>query len=139
MSASRLLKGSELKIKLKKRKIKIDDLVSHYDLSRQTVSRYLNDHMAMPATFIIQVAEFAHMDIQDFISGSMKESEVMTPKLTPIKIYPSPEVVETIAAEAPVEYKTEKERMVVDFTLIEERISTIEKEIEDLKTHIKKS
>ena len=139
MAASKLLKGSELKIKLKRRRIKIDDLVAHYGLSRQTVSRYLNDHMAMPATFIIQVAEFANMSIQDFISGSMKESEVITHKLTPIKTYPSPEVVETIAAEAPVEYKTEKERIIVDFTNIEERISTIEKEIEDIKIQIKKN
>lgn len=138
MAASKLLKGSELKIKLKRRKIKIDDLVAHYGLSRQTVSRYLNDHMAMPATFIIQVAEFANMSIYDFTTGYIKESEVMTPKIHAPDKYTTHEEIETIASEELEEYKTPDARMIVDFTSIEERLVSIEKEIEDIKKQIKK-
>jgi transcriptional regulator with XRE-family HTH domain len=72
-----LISGSELKIKLKQKGIKIQDIIDKYDLNRASVSRYLNDRMAMPATFIIQCAEMADMSIEDFMVKDGKPPTTM--------------------------------------------------------------
>jgi transcriptional regulator with XRE-family HTH domain len=133
-----LIKGSELKVKLKRRKIKIDDIVAKYNLNRATVSRYLNDHIAMPATFIIQVAEFAGLEIDDFMEGkAVKQEIIKEEKPAPVE-YKFQETAPLIAAEPEVRYETSKkrERIVIDLTDWEERLEAVEFKLHELEKEL---
>jgi transcriptional regulator with XRE-family HTH domain len=107
---SKLISGSDLKIKLKRKKIKIEDLIEKYGLKRATVSRYLNNHMAMPATFIIQVAEISGMDIKEFMTQTEEEKSSTT---KPEDIKPAPEEPEEVRPETEAP-KTAKEYIIPD-------------------------
>lgn len=153
-----LIKGSDLKIKLKRKKVKIDDIVNQYGLVRTTVSRYLNDHMAMPATFIIQVAEFTGMSIDEFIEGgttkgqhdqdidkSITEEENIpeTPK-SEVKPYPTEEEkldrVAMKVEDSHIEYSVTPKRKsnLINTSDLEEYIFELEERIERLEKAIRK-
>lgn len=65
-----LIKGSKLKILLKRKGILSKDITAAFNLNKTTVSRYFTDDMQMPATFIIKVAVYAGLNISDLIEGA---------------------------------------------------------------------
>lgn len=71
MSRIELIKGSDLKLKLKKKGILQQDIVKKFGYNANTVSRYLSETnpMQMPASFVINVAIMANLNISDLIEG----------------------------------------------------------------------
>jgi len=67
-----IIKGSDLKILLKRKGVKINDLSDTFGLSRITVSKYLNDKSTIPASFIIKVIAYAGLKLEDMIAGSIE-------------------------------------------------------------------
>lgn len=67
-----LIKGSNLKIKLKRKGILSKDIQAAFNLNQTTVSRYFTNDMAMPATFIIKVMKYANFTVDDMIEGPDK-------------------------------------------------------------------
>jgi transcriptional regulator with XRE-family HTH domain len=71
MSRIELIKGSDLKLKLKKKGILQQDIVKKFGYNANTVSRYLSETnpMQMPASFVINVAIMAKLNLSDLIQG----------------------------------------------------------------------
>lgn len=69
-----LISGSQLKILLKRRGIKINDLVEEFNFNRITISRYFNDRNPIPAEFIVKVAAYANLSLHDLIEGGFPEA-----------------------------------------------------------------
>lgn len=95
-----LISGSQLKILLKRRGIKINDLVEVFDFNRITISRYFNDRNPIPADFIVKVAAYANLSLNDLIEGGFPEAQV-------IDITPPPPAITAAAEPAPV-YESKK-------------------------------
>jgi transcriptional regulator with XRE-family HTH domain len=83
-----LIKGSVLKIKLKRKGIKIDDLLEAFNFNRVMVSKYVNNKAAMPATFIIKVMKYANFTVDDMIEGPDKYITYTHPDDAPIAAEP---------------------------------------------------
>jgi transcriptional regulator with XRE-family HTH domain len=66
-----LIKGSQLKILLKRKGIMSKDITETFNLNKTTVSRYFTDDMQMPASFIIKVAAYAGLSLEDLIEGDI--------------------------------------------------------------------
>lgn len=145
---SKLILGSEIKIKLKRKKLRIEDLILKYNLNRATVSRYMNDHMAMPATFIVQVAEFANMSMDEFMirdTEDQAETTVITPEPAPEVLYKKEDIKakdyivcedpECTAQEpqAPYKKKSEKKYVRIDTSDLDAYIESLEERIRDLE------
>lgn len=71
MTDINLIKGSDLKIKLKKMGISSVDLCRAFGYNKTTVSRYFTDDMQMPASFIVKVAKYANLKVSDLIEGDI--------------------------------------------------------------------
>jgi hypothetical protein len=94
--------------------------------------------MAMPGTFIIQVAEFAGLEIEDFMQGKPPKQEIIKEeKFAPVE-YITPEPAPTIAAEPESRYESsrKRERIVIDLTDWEERLEAVEFKIHKLEKEI---
>lgn len=150
MANSTLIKGSDLKIILKKKKLKIQDLAERYGLVRTTISRYLNDQMAMPATFIVQVAEFANMSIEDFMVNDDKSTSIVLPpdvktdpvhqeNPAPVQEYVIPDLPElVIKGDTSFDAKAPLKWLEINSTELEKYILSLEARIKDLESRIKK-
>jgi transcriptional regulator with XRE-family HTH domain len=99
MTNIELIKGSDLRLKLKRRGILSVDLCRAFGYNKTTVSRYFTDDMQMSATFVIRVAAYAGLQIKDLIEGQVDE---------PV-LYRHPDNdVTSIAAEPQAEYINSK-------------------------------
>lgn len=67
----KLISGKNLKILLKRKGISQKELIAKFGLHQTTVSRYLTDSMQMPASFILKVAKYANLSINDLIEGDI--------------------------------------------------------------------
>ena len=145
-----LIKGSELKIKLKKKKVKLEEFANHYGLVRTTISRYLNDHMAMPASFIIQVADYTGMEIKDFMrnkdedidSSSSKEysyaddDQILPAEDIQESYHPDEKEIFELKEQDPEEYNRENKLIDLDSTKLETYIHRLESRIQELEKKI---
>lgn len=119
------IKGSELKIILKKKRITQNMLSDFFGIHRTTISRYFTDDIQMPASFILKVAVYAKLDIKDLItSGYIGKSMVVT--------------------EPEVPYVTKKQDEVkaepiikLNFTVLEKRLIYLENEMRKVKSELK--
>lgn len=63
------ISGSELRNLVRSRGIRNRDLEEALVMPQTVISRYLNDHVAMPASFIVKVAAICGFTISDLITG----------------------------------------------------------------------
>lgn len=66
-----LISGENLKILLKRKGITQKEIIEKFGLHQTTVSRYLTGSMQMPASFILKVAKYANLSINDLIEGDI--------------------------------------------------------------------
>lgn len=128
-----LISGSQLKVLLKRRGIKINDLVEAFDFNRITISRYFNDRNPIPAEFIIKVAKFAHLTLDDLIDGGFPESKVIEIKK---EITPPPAI--TAAAEPAPKYESKKapDPVPLPSPLVQIDVSALDIIIHELRTKL---
>ena len=121
-----LIKGSVLKIKLKRKGIKIDDLLEAFNFNRVMVSKYVNNKAAMPATFIIKVMKYANFTVDDMLEGPDKYITYTHPDDAPI------------AAEPVVTYLQAKSdnRPTIDISHLIDTISDLRAQMESLEQTI---
>jgi transcriptional regulator with XRE-family HTH domain len=76
---SNIISGAELRLILKRKRILINDLIEEFGYNRTTISRYLNDKQQMPAHFIINVAAFAGLSIEQLLEKPVKKYNTQLP------------------------------------------------------------
>lgn len=60
-----VIKGSDLKLLLKKKGISQKDLIDSLGFNQTVISRYYNDKNEMPASFLLKVAKMAGLKMSD--------------------------------------------------------------------------
>jgi transcriptional regulator with XRE-family HTH domain len=138
-----LIKGSQLKILLKRKGIKSMDIVEAFDLNRIMVSRYFNDKAAMPADFIIKVAIYSKLSITDFIETKgdfydvidlSEHHEQISAAEPEIKYIPEPaKKIEIPPLKLP---EHPKPFINIDTTELEDKITDLYHKIEDIQQQI---
>lgn len=130
-----LISGSQLKILLKRRSIKISELVDAFDFNRITISRYFNDHVPMPADFIIKVAKFAGLSLDQLLEGQF-ESSVTETTHTDVAAEPEIEYVQEPAPAPEPPPEPTHPVIIIDTSGLEHKLSDLYHKIEDIQHEI---
>lgn len=139
-----LIKGSQLKILLKRKGIKLKDIVEKFDMNRIMVSRYLNDNAAMPASFVLKVALYANLNLNDLLEGTINPNTI---DITYTNVAAEPQVPYITAPKVPElpEPKEDQKEDIKDLVTIDvtgltkiidhlrEQIDHVEQTVMDLK------
>ena len=139
-----LIKGSKLKILLKRKGILSKHITEAFGLNRTTVSRYFTDDMAMPATFIVKVAFFAKLNIHDLITGDPNDVEDFIIDADWSESLPE------LAAEPQAEYQRlppapmqlpepptpQRPVIIIDTSHLETTLSDLQSQIDDIRRQI---
>jgi transcriptional regulator with XRE-family HTH domain len=125
-----LISGKQLKLLLKRRRISSIELCRVLNMSQAQVSRYFTNEVAMPATFIVKVAAYANLSLNDLTEGSIAEAQVID--ITP----PAPQV--TIAAEPAPTYESKRppDPAPVPSPLVQIDVSALDIIIHELRTKL---
>jgi transcriptional regulator with XRE-family HTH domain len=134
-----LITGGQLKILLKRRGIKISELVDAFDFNRITISRYFNDHVQMPADFIIKVAKFAGLSLDQLTEGHIEPAVIDVPHIEvaaePVLDYiPEPAKKEVIPPPPPPEASRPVIR--IDTSDLEHKLSDLYHKIEEIQQEL---
>lgn len=148
MSSLKLIKGSYLKILLKRKKISQKELCDEFGFNRTTVSRYFSDDMAMPANFIIKVAAYSGLSISDLTEGNDIKSEKSTNSETQISsqekyisastlhhVAEPHEVYDLPAASPPA--PAERPMISIDMSVLEDKLRELYRMMHDVQDEIK--
>jgi transcriptional regulator with XRE-family HTH domain len=108
-----VIKGSNLKLLLKKKGITQKFLSESLGIHMTTISRYFTDDVAMPATFVLRVAVLADFQIEDLVKYHKSEKLIL------------------VANETQAEYKTEVKKDVDSI-----KVDDLGKVIRDIQTSI---
>lgn len=145
MSRIELIKGSDLKLKLKRKGILQQDIVKKFGYNANTVSRYLSETnpMQMPASFILNVASFAKLNISDLIQGDENDIQDF------IIDADWSEALPEIAAEPQAEYKAipppqeapppvveQRPIISIDVSQLQDTLSHLQAQIDHIRTLI---
>lgn len=143
-----LIKGSKLKILLKKKGILSKHITEAFGLNRTTVSRYFTDDIAMPATFIVKVAFYAKLNIHDLITGDPNDVQDFiidadwidadTPPVPQIAAEPTPEYQRLPPApmQLPEPPTPERPVIIIDTSHLESTLSHMQAQIDDIRRQI---
>ena len=139
-----LIKGSKLKILLKRKGILSKHITEAFGLNRTTVSRYFTDDMAMPATFIVKVAFYAKLNIEDLIIGDHDDVEDFiidtdwTEALTSIASEPVEEYqrLPPAAPMLPEPPAPQRPIVVIDTSHLDRALSDLQSQIDDIRSKI---
>lgn len=136
----KLISGKKLQIILKKKGIKQNDLVEITGIAQEQISRYFNDKNAMPASFIIQVAFYAGMKLDDLIEGTIEPNTI---DITYTDVAAEPQVQYITAPkvpELPEAKEDPKDLVIIDVSgltkiidNLREQIDHVEQTVMDLK------
>lgn len=129
-----LISGSQLKILLKRRGIKISELVDAFEFNRITISRYFNDHVPMPADFIIKVAKFAGLSLDQLLEGQFESSVKINPQ-TDVAAEPETEYIQEPPPEAPPP-EPKSPIIIIDTSGLEHKLTDLYHKIEDIQHEI---
>lgn len=66
---SNIISGQSLKLLLKKKGISQQDIIKQFGMHQTTVSRYFTERDKMPADFLLKVAAYAGLRLEDLIAG----------------------------------------------------------------------
>ena len=139
MSRIELIKGSDLKLKLKKKKISQQDICKEFGYNANTVSRYLSGEIQMPASFILNVAVYAGFNISDLIEGEpyiidIDHTEVAAEPQEEYKSLPPAPPPEVVAAPPLIHIDTAS--LESTLTDMQSTIRTLQTAISDLSTEL---
>ena len=144
MNTINIIKGSELKLKLKRKRITSREICEKLGYNKTTVSRYFTDDMAMPATFIVKVAFFAKLNIHDLITGDPNDVEDFIIDADWSESLPE------LAAEPQAEYQRlppapmqlpepptpQRPVIIIDTSHLETTLSDLQSQIDDIRRQI---
>lgn len=105
LSMINLISGKKLKLLLKRRRISSIEISNVLNISQSQVSRYLTDEVSMPATFVIRVAAYAKLKIEDLTEGYTEPHTIDIPHTEVAAEPPAPCIA---AAEPPPVYQSRK-------------------------------
>jgi transcriptional regulator with XRE-family HTH domain len=143
-----LIKGSKLKILLKRKGILSKHITEAFGLNRTTVSRYFTDDMAMPATFIVKVAFYAKLDINDLITGDPNDvqdfiidadwTDADTPPVPQLAAEPTPEYqrLPPTAPMLPEPAAPERPVIFIDTSHLDHTLSNLQAQIDAIRRQI---
>lgn len=115
------IKGSELKLLLKRKGITSLMVSDNLNINRTQLSRYFTDDVAMPANFILRVAAYANLSIDDLIK---KQNDTASEPTVPyIKSIDKSKTTSGI-------------QIIIGDTYIEDIINTLQSEIEKINQEL---
>lgn len=140
MNQVNLIKGPDLKLKLKKKGVLSVDICRAFGYNKTTVSRYLSGNMQMPASFIFNVAIFAGFNIADLVEVNKDKKDYLLDEnyTDVIDILSEPdEIYHPITKELPAPIKEDTSAPVhTKSSLIQLDTTTLEKMLQDMQSVI---
>ena len=143
-----LISGNQLKILLKRKGIKINDLVAAFNMNRISVSRYLNGHNPMTGEFVIKVAAYAGLSLNDLIEGKIEtykfqadhsvaaEADIIYESIEIIEEETKPDTPAQYALPEP-EYKNTKNNLItIDTSKVEAYLEELQKKIDMVQQEV---
>jgi len=125
-----VIKGSDLKLLLKRRGISSTYLSESLSIHKSQISRYFTDDIAMPATFIIKVAKVARLEISDLI----KEDGISTKIASePMAVYERTIKNEPKAVTPDIEVCINGMSISAYIQMVEQRLADMERSVMDLQ------
>jgi transcriptional regulator with XRE-family HTH domain len=129
---------------LKRKKITSAEICNKLGYNKTTVSRYFTDDMAMPATFIVKVAFYAKLNIEDLIIGDHDDVEDFiidtdwTEALTSIASEPVEEYqrLPPAAPMLPEPPAPQRPIVVIDTSHLDRALSDLQSQIDDIRSKI---
>lgn len=124
-----VIKGSDLKLLLKKKGISSAYLSESLSIHKSQISRYFTDDVAMPAIFILKVAKLADLEISDLI----KEDGISTKVASePMAVYERTVKKEPKAVTHDIEVSINGMSITKYIRMVEQRLADMERSVMDL-------
>lgn len=125
-----VIKGSDLKLLLKKKGISQKDLIDSLGFNQTVISRYYNDKNEMPASFLLKVAKLAGLDMSDLI----KEDSISTNIVSePMAVYGRTVKNEPKAVTPDIEVSIKGMSLSAYIQMVEQRLADMERSVMDLQ------
>ena len=118
-----VIKGSDLKLLLKKKGISQKDVVDTLGFTQTMVSRYYNDKNEMPASFILKVAKLARLQMSDLVKGDGPSVHIVSEPSAVYERTPKKEPIPSVDGLAIGEY----------IMMIEKRLLAVEQSLKDMQ------
>ena len=118
-----VIKGSDLKLLLKKKGISQKDVVDTLGFTQTMVSRYYNDKNEMPASFILKVAKLARLQMSDLVKGDGPSVHIVSEPSVVYERTPKKEPIASVDGLAIGEY----------IMMIEKRLLAVEQSLKDMQ------
>ena len=119
-----VIKGSDLKLLLKRKGITSTYLSEKLSIHKSQISRYFTDDIAMPANFIVKVAKLASLEISDLIK--MDKDDIVSEPAVPYK------KIEKMSTPANVDVIIDGVSITDYIQKVEKRLSEMERSVMDL-------
>jgi hypothetical protein len=133
MTQISLIKGSDLKLKLKRKRILSVDICRDLGYNENTVSRYFKNKMAMPAKFIVNVAAYAGFSISDLVEGNISEYGIDT---RPVAVTADDPEIKYTTTPKPKPQKSKKELITIDTSKVEAYLEELQKKIDMVQQEV---
>jgi transcriptional regulator with XRE-family HTH domain len=135
----KLISGKKLKILLKRKGISQQELIKKFGFHQTTISRYFTDDQAMPASFIIKVAAYAGLTLDQLTEGHIEPAIIDVPHMEvaaePVLNYiPEPAKKEVIPPPPPPE--TSRPVIRIDTSDLEHKLSDLYHKIEEIQQEL---
>lgn len=125
-----VIKGSDLKLLLKRRGITSTYLSEMLSIHKSQISRYFTDDITMPASFLLKVAKLAGLDMSDLI----KEDSISTNIVSePMAVYGRTVKNEPKAVTPDIEVSIKGMSLSAYIQMIEQRLADMERSVMDLQ------
>ncbi len=121
-----VIKGSDLKLLLKKKGISQKDVVDTLGFAQNMVSRYYNDKNEMPASFILKVAKLARLQMSDLAKGDGPSVHIVSEPSVVYERTPKKEPIHTTGID-----------VLINGMPIGEYIQMVEKRLADMERSLK--
>ena len=118
-----VIKGSDLKLLLKKKGITSNYLSDTLGIHKTSISRYFTDDIAMPATFILKVAKLAGLQMSDLVKGDGPSVHIVSEPSVVYERTPKKEPIPSVDGLAIGEY----------IMMIEKRLLAVEQSLKDMQ------
>lgn len=125
-----VIKGSDLKLLLKKKGISQKDLIDSLGFNQTVISRYYNDKNEMPASFLLKVAKLAGLEMSDLL----KEDGISTKIASePMAVYERTIKNEPKAVTPDIEVCINGMSIAAYIQMVEQRLADMERSVMDLQ------